>query len=255
MASKEEARQILRTGFGRQLYLTAANYVAPVFWGESRSEVASPIINNGSIFFLNCGGPTLAVTAHHVYAGYLARKKYNPNIACQIGNLNFNPESRLIDFDPELDIATFRITENEVATLDKTIHCPPQSKWPPPPPVKGKGVFFCGFAASGRAFRGRRSLDFETYFAALTADSITAHSITSTFRREDWLDMEGNDSRGQDVDLGGISGAPMWALTQSPQVLAWRLAGIIIQFNPSFEILIARRPDCIRADGTLARTN
>jgi hypothetical protein len=38
-------------------------------------------------------------------------------------------------------------------------------------------------------------------------------------------------------------------------VVGWRLAGVVIQNNHPFDILVARRADCLRADGRLVRGN
>ena len=50
--------------------------------------------------------------------------------------------------------------------------------------------------------------------------------------------------------LGGLSGTPLWSLVQN-EVFSWRLAGVIYQFQEKFEILYARRPDCIAEDGKI----
>src|SRR5712692_6999566 len=107
-ARKKEAFATLKSGFGRELLLAAAHYVSAIFWAQYHLD-AQKELNHGSIFFLECGGPPLAVTADHVYAKYWRRKQCEPKLICQIDNLPFIPEERLIGRDQDLDIAIFHI--------------------------------------------------------------------------------------------------------------------------------------------------
>ena len=74
-------------------------------------------------------------------------------------NVSFDPEARLIDRDADLDIATFRIEEQELAVDGKIAHQPPIASWSPKPPDRGKGVFFAGFPRVHWTRRG--PLEFE----------------------------------------------------------------------------------------------
>ena len=145
MRSREEALTLFQTGFMKPMAQEISSYVAPIFWGNRLSDCAAvdAKVNNGTIFFMKCGGQPLAITADHVYAEYLKRKESEPSLICQIWDLPFIPKARLIDSDSKQDIATFQIEETEVEQMGKKVHH--ASQWPPHPPEEKKGVFVLGF--------------------------------------------------------------------------------------------------------------
>jgi hypothetical protein len=245
--NKEHALALLAAGYGRELQEASYRLTAPLCWANP--GVASPAFNNGSIFFLDCGHGPFAVTADHVYAGYLRRKQEEPGLVCQIERLAFQPEERLIDRDERLDVATFHITESEIERTTKWLHQP--ERWPPSPPEQGRGVFFTGFARSTRE-QDDTSVTFGGVSLLLTATVLGEDTIKCQFDRESFVDM-GSGIPPMNLALDGVSGAPLWTLVDKP-IVGWRLAGVIVEYTPPFEILVARRADCIRGDGHLVRT-
>ncbi len=95
------------------------------------------------------------ITADHVYAAYLdARDKFGDFARCQLGNLRFVPESRLIARSKSLDIATFAVTSEEIKrTYDGKF----AMSFDPMNPQIGKGVFFAGFPGRERRRLSARS--------------------------------------------------------------------------------------------------
>jgi hypothetical protein len=96
--------------FGREVLEIAARYVAPIIWGDPTSAEDDSILGNGSIFFIECGGPVLGVTCDHVIAGWLRAKSARPDIKCQVFTLPIDPESRVLARDSDLDLATLAFT-------------------------------------------------------------------------------------------------------------------------------------------------
>jgi hypothetical protein len=165
--------------------------------------------------------------------------------------LRFDPEERLIDRDPTLDIATFRITEREVETImGKWIHRPAQ--WPPLPPEEGKGVFTAGSPAVHRRILSGHAIEWGVYSLLVTATAVSDEKIICQFERGEWVDPRGFElaEPPPKPSIPGLSGAPLWTLTENATI-GWRLGGVIYQFSEDFELLYVRRPDCIRQDGTL----
>ena len=79
---------------------------ASLHWGDYHGNA----LNNGSMFFLYTGQALFAVTARHVFEGYMKRAKDQP-VLCQIDGMPFDPEKRLISAGSDgVDIATFSIT-------------------------------------------------------------------------------------------------------------------------------------------------
>ena len=247
---KQRAIELLKSGYGRQIISIAASYVSVLFWGTPPSLSTEAIINHGSIFFLECGGPPLAVTAAHVYENYWSRKQNNSNLVCQIDNLPFDPENRLIDRDHGLDIATFRIEEQEITRLGKWVHKVDQSEWPPSPPQPGQGVFFAGFPS--RTILDSQSVEYDIHSALLIATVVNDRNIICQFERDEWVDILGKGLPPKNNWLGGLSGAPLWTLQEKP-IVKWSLGGIISEYSQDFELLYATRPDRIMPDGTLVK--
>ena len=234
----------------REMLKTVAGHVAPFFFLPGPSADGNTI-NNGSAFFLDCGQGTFAVTADHVYQAYLNRKGNDPGLLCRIGDVPFAPEERLIDRDPERDIATFRIEEKEVARAGKAVHKPSPERWPPEPPHRGQGVVFAGFPGCERRLNRDQEVEFGICAAALVTSSINDRDIICRLERENWLATFGAGLPRGNQFLGGLSGAPLWAVVERAGVTTWRLGGVISSFNEGWKLLKAKHAACILADGRL----
>jgi hypothetical protein len=116
---KHEAIALVRGGLGKAELEIAASYTAPFFW-ILRSSDGSERIKNGSVFLLSTGEGTFAVTAAHVVNECLQDSKLPTFVECMIGSSTGTPVplylgDRLIDAHPEIDIATFRLTTEEIS--------------------------------------------------------------------------------------------------------------------------------------------
>jgi hypothetical protein len=209
---KDEAIRMLRSGLGKELFKVAASYAAPILFAPP-PPLRPGAVANGTIFFIKPGDATLAVTAAHVYRGYLKIKPDEPRLVCQIADLRFNPEERLIDVDDGLDLATFRVEEREVAQIGKLVHRPP--KWPPDPPMEGRGVFFAGYRADDRTIKGPSAIEWGIYTTLLTATEVGARHITCQFQWDYIVDITGNGLPPKGHPLHSLSGAPVWTVTQN----------------------------------------
>jgi len=245
----DEAKELIKGPLGKELSKIAASYVAPLFW-EKQADSESVVLNNGSIFFLDCGEGLFAVTADHVYQAYLKQKEKSPNIVCQILNLSFKPEERRIDSDADFDIATFRISKDEVEKVGKAILMGNQSAWPPKPPQEGKGVFFAGFPGKERLQEGPRKINFGIFHGACVATSVSERQISVQVEHKDLVDT-GFGIAPENYDLGGLSGAPLLTLVEHKGVMSWRLGGVIRSAHPEWAIFKATRADCILMNGRL----
>ncbi len=246
----ENAVALAKSDSGRALLKTAAGHVAPFFFLPG-TPAEGTTINNGSVFFLDCGQGAFAVTADHVYQAYLSRKEDDPGLLCRIGAVPFVPEERLIDRDPERDIATFRIEEQEVVRAGKAVYNPSPESWPPEPPHQGQGVLFAGFPGCERRLIRGREVEFGVCAAALVATSVNDRDIVCRLARENWLETFGMDLSRERQFLGGLSGAPLWTVVERAGAVTWRLGGVISSFNEGWELLKAKHAAGILADGRL----
>ena len=178
--TRDEAIDLLRGPFGKVIRDTVTSYVAPLCW-EALEDDGRIVLRNGTVFFLDAGQGPFAVTASHVYQGYLEAKDKYPQAICQLWNMRFDPVARLIahqcDPQSEPDIATFHITSDEIRRLGKVILTGQQTSWPPLPPKEGTGAFFAGFPGQDREQFVPNEVNFGVLQGFLLATSVTDRTI------------------------------------------------------------------------------
>lgn len=248
----ERRIEVLKGPFGRQMHEWAASHVS-YFWWIRTSLLGPTVCNNGSIFFLCIGGVLLGVTAAHVYQGYLdARKKSPRQIVCRIGNLEFDPESRLRGLRDGIDIATFALTWDELKVIGKQAISVDPSDWPPPHPFSGQTAFLLGFPGKSRLWMNPRAISFGLCIGMQPVGTASDRSITCPFERDCWVDTMGRGLLPQGVDLGGISGGPLLLPMEADGSWSMSVGGVIYE-APSlgFETVVSLPAHFIAVDGTI----
>lgn len=246
--SKEEAIALARGPYATTVEIAVAGSIAPFLWRE-QDEKGGLKIRNGTVFFFESGGENFMVTADHVFAAYLkARNELGLIARCQLGNLRFDPENRVIARSDSLDIATFSITPDEIR---KTADGKFAMSFHPMNPEIGKGVFFCGFPGLARRELGERKIESGIFTALTVADNVSRRQISGHFDRQHQVDKPGRPTAPEGYDIGGVSGGPLVSIVDSANLSYWRLGGVMTEFSTSFEIFYATRADFILPDGTL----
>lgn len=235
-ALPDEHKKIVASGpFAQRLRRLAAGHVGTFSWVMVPHE-GDPEWHNGSMFLLDCGQGPFIVTAGHVYTGYMTQRDAARRIVCQIGDLEFHPEERLIDFQDPPDIATFRVTPDEITAIGKQVVTHAAQTWPPEPLPEGYAVLVSGFPGQERLIQLRqnltpRKINFGYYYANTPITISVPNQISCRFERRYWVSSfpEGIPEPG--YDLGGISGAPLLRPVYSQSRSTWivQLAGIITQ--------------------------
>lgn len=254
--SRDEAIRLMRGGLANSMRDIAAKYVIPICWIIARDGKPF-ILDNGSAFVVDCGAGPFLVTANHVYLAFQSAKMQHADAVCIVGELRFDLLGRRIASDPAYDVATFRITQDEIKQLagwGKTVLTGSQTSWPPQPPQIDRGVFFVGFPGDGRKMRPYRGgslveVDWVGYTALAVASGVSCTDITLVFDHERDFDVGLRPDIPNDLALGGCSGAPLLTFVEHRDVFSWRLGGII--YEASNLILKAARADCLNPDGTV----
>lgn len=238
----------------------AARYVMPICW-LCALEGKPVILGSGSAFLLDCGEGPFLVTANHVYEGFLAALEQHSDTVCMVGDMRFDPVSRIIARDPAYDVATFSVHRTEIEKLatyanGKLVLTGSQASWPPSPPQVGRGVFFVGFPGDGRQMRPYRGnsvveVDWLGYTALAVATGVSATDINLVFDHERDFDVGHRPAIPADWALGGCSGAPLLTFVEHRGVFSWRLGGVI--YEAGGLIRKASRADCLNPDGTINR--
>ena len=254
----ERKKEVMAGGLGVRLLEEGLSYVMPIFW-LSVDEDAGAKLTNGSAFLVDCGQGVFAVTAAHVFEAYCEAKRNTKEVACQIGDMLFEPEAHLIDCDDRergSDIATFRLSPDDLGKINKPVLRSKGGEWPPLAAHVGNFAFFAGYPG-----KSRRMSHSGHYFVAdpcLTVMPISAvneHQITCRFDRHHMLDLGGQGLPPIGHDIGGVSGGPLLIPTLEACGIRWRVGGVIVQAAAGelFEQVVAVRADFILPDGRLQR--
>ncbi len=264
--SPEQRIVTLKAGFGEWKMHQGARYIAPFWWVEPRQSrvLHTPPgirVHNGTAFFAKIGEQIFCITAAHVYRGYLDAKAAYPSLKCQLGDGGtiFDPESALYSIGEYrdgryiVDIATFRVTPEFVAGLNKEPVIAPDSQWPPRHPFSKQEASLLGYPASSRLWLDARSISFGNYYAGPQTGAASDRQITFPFEREAWIDTLGNGLPPTGMNLGGISGGPLLFLTEQGGDWSFNVGGVISEMpqSPHYETVIVSPAHFIGTDGSV----
>jgi hypothetical protein len=258
--TEAHARAIMGAGLGRAELMFATSLTSPLFWIVRENNGYK--VRNGSVFFLDAGKGSFGVTANHVLKGLAKDRETKAIVTCQIGSEILFDESRVIDAQEGIDIATFRVTDDEIKSVGKFPYLGYQGKWPPAPPQQDRGVFYSGFPGTETILLAPSEVSFGAAPCGGVASSISDRDVSSLIARSNLIDVMGGGPLPPRYNFQGLSGGPMLAVVEQNGLRLNRLAGVIIQgpntlpddANESiegFEVVKARRAHFIRPDGTL----
>ena len=231
-------------------------------WWVVRAGDRNYHARNGSAFFLDAGQGVFGVTANHVIEEWRNDRQSKRVVALQLGGIPFDPEGRhaIIAEHRGIDIATFRITTDEVRAIGKTTLTGSQHVWPPPPPQQDKGVYYAGFPGVEKQWLSPREVSFGLAPGGGVANSVSDADVSSLLEREHIIPVLGGGLPPENFDFRRISGGPMLYVVEGV-LRSWALAGVIYE-GPStaddpneaiagLEVIRARRAHFINPDGTL----
>ena len=242
--------------------LFVASLTAPLCW-VVREPDGSFRARNGSAFFLDAGEGPFCVTACHVIEGLRQACASENVVAFQLGNLpiDFKGRHSIIAEHKGLDIATFRVSTDEIASIGKTVLTGYQEAWPPRPPDQNRGIYYAGFPGVERRLSLPSEISFGVAAGGGVANSVSETDISSLIERENLIPVLGRGLPPENYDFGGMSGGPMLSVIETRGLRSWALAGVIYQgpntsSNPDeaiagLEIIKARRAYFIQPDGRL----
>jgi hypothetical protein len=242
--------------FYRRRHNDGAAHVLWWLWRRQARDASTPLESRqGSMFFLDCGRGPFAVTAAHVFDAFLDDRQTHRVRSCQIGNVEFNPEERLIASGTSrgIDIATFRVTTDEIAATGKRVVRGSNGAWPPPPNV-GETIFFGGFPGIERVPVAPHEISFGLHSAMVPLTDFTEYQICARMERDYRIDVRGHGLPPEGYDLGGVSGGPMLQPVYLDGAWGWRLVGVISEAIAveDFERITAVRAHFILPDGRLS---
>lgn len=207
-------------------------------------------LKSGSGFFLRLPERTAGVTCHHVLEDYRNRRSSSPSPSFQFGRARFEPEERLVAEDRKLDLAILDVTSLVDAPngLDAA-SCIVPVTWPPRDILYDDVLALAGFPGIGR----QRITPEYFRFHLLSVGTAEVSSLGSTHLATR-IELEQSVVSGVlpkvTEDLGGMSGGPVF-VWRTGHIVRAELVGAIYESQASFDLMLVRRFNCIRRDGTL----
>lgn len=252
----EEKQDVAKSDFTLGMLDSGCEHVLPLAWSTRRRvRLAPDEWRQGSLFFLDCGRGPFAVTAGHVMSAFMEDRATRRVLSCQFGNLPFNPEERLIAWgrDINVDIATFRVTLEEIQATGKQVVPGTNGTWPTP--AEKQAVFFGGFPGCERHLVAHREFEFGLHSGINPLTDFTDYQVRCRFNRKYWVDTRGTGVPPIGYDLGGVSGGPLLRPVYRDRIWGWQLVGVISEaiMEESFEVITAVRAHFIMPDGQLRR--
>jgi len=223
-----------------QIHKWAEGCCAPLFYRDDVDEQ-----HNGSITFVDTGEEILGLTAGHVADSVIKYCDSSPGHECQVGFAKLNPKS-LIARHTELDLATFRLSARFVTEAHK--HPVTLRSWPPRPLSVGELGLFCGFPGIYRKESDQQIEMAFLYFVGCVESASDRHfgmalKIATAY-------SHGYERVPSNANLGGWSGGAVFRVIEDETIARLELAGIIYEYSPSFEIVLAHGVSCVAQDGT-----
>ena len=248
---RRQADQLNAVGYLQQFSDMAMNMCVP-FWWSSGPRGGAQVRQNGSLCYVNTGARRIAITADHVYAGYLAEKAAHEEVECQFGGSTVEPEGRLIARSEKYDLATFDVPEVFVSASFRQVYHHNALKWPPDP-IQARDVALHG--GFPQVLRNPRTneVDFPfQWFATRVNDANDQRiSLDPDIPNVHWPGHEGERINDQ---FHGQSGGPVYrVIDANPErgEVVDRLEFVGIIYNRVMELVLARPAGLIKEDGTI----
>ncbi|MDO8271307.1 MAG: hypothetical protein Q7U82_05200 [Gammaproteobacteria bacterium] len=238
-----------------EILKTAGGYALPIFWDES-----GIVKHNGTAFILNTGERVFGVTAAHVVDEYMKDVESGVVNVCRLASINVPLQQRLISKGSKdyIDVATFELTQRELAEFSGRTLSGDQDLWPPAPPKEGWAAVVAGYPGVERIQRAQFECSFGVTCFNIPVSSVSEYQFVCAFERQHWIDEFGKGLPGINFDFGGISGAPVLSLIMRDSGIAtWRLAGVAYQAGGSEiseGILFANHARIIGSDGNVCKS-
>lgn len=229
---------------GREMTMLVHRYVRPLLFGDAPPFSNESLTVNGAITFVKTHKRCFGITNYHVLKHFREMKALRAKVHCQLDEMIFNPDERLIDEDISLDIATVHISESEIASIGATAFSPVH--WPPSEPSIGEFAVSVGYPGWLRYLDSPLQIAVTYIGVASPITSVDDARIELEFSRQYWITEVGSIDPSTIKNFGGFSGSGLFVMR-----LAAELVGIVFGYWPTYDLLHCTRTDLIEADGTI----
>lgn len=222
----------------RELFHASASKQQERVWSHVVAVRVSSIVDNkeakyhtGSGILLRLGDKHFVLTAWHVFAELLAARNRGEEAYFMVGNAALEPPN-VVYADEDGDIVFLAIGENVLDVVDAEPYDPGQC-WPPRRPTVDDVALLCGLPAYLRSESGETELVFGDFSIMQPIASVNERQFILQLDRGRWVDLGRTLLPREEVFLGGISGAPVFAAT----MWTLELVGIVSEIGETMPLL------------------
>lgn len=247
----EEAKRLMAGPLGEQLAKFPLRFAKAAFFGEPPLKDRVSHINNGTVSLVDLGSGPIVVTCAHVIEGYREKVNQFGEALFQIGHVTIDPNAQLISESVELDLATLKLSDDQVTAITRdgeigSCFFKPVA-WPSPAVSVDDYIAFGGFPGIWRERISYDELVFPSFSSGASRIATASEDkFASQFEREYWVQSFNINNCGDLRELGGLSGGPAFIL----RGLYWDFVGVIYEFSEAYDIMFLRPSGFIHPDGT-----
>lgn len=248
----KKAKELARGPLGEKLGKFPLLFAKAVLLGQRPSRTGPVQVRTGTMTFVDLGAGHFGITCQHVIACYRKMRESMEKVIFQIGGVEIDPLSQLIDENTKSDLATIGLTTELARAIgpDGEIgSCVFRPRtWPPPVLKVGDYVAFGGFPATLKRVLSFDELVFGSWSnGASRICSVSDIQFVSKFDREYWVAPFGDEHHMTMTAFGGVSGGPAFI----HRGLYWDLVGIVKEYDETYDTVIFASTRALRADGTI----
>jgi hypothetical protein len=186
----------------------------------------------GTCILIEIGNQIHVLTAYHVFEQYRDWQEAGCAAFVIVGDAPF--ATPVVSFeDRRNDIVLLAIPPESLENIDAVVYRP--ANWPPQQIRKNEPVLVCGLPAYLR-----QELSNEIWFGDFNllqdVSSVSDRQFTLHLEHDEWMNLGRIEMPGPDVFLGGISGAPVFAV--DPDSTA--LVGIVSEIGETLPLLFCK---------------
>jgi hypothetical protein len=226
-------------------------FAQPVFFGEAPYLSESASISNGTMSMVKFNNKFMGVTCQHVLEGYRSKVGDCKTLVFQMGMLEINPLTYLIDESETYDLALFDLTDfvGKVDNLNESnfAEFPDSSKDVSIDDI----ICFAGFPGVWRKQLSLGKLQFYSFsHGACGVNSVGEGYFYTRVEIEECLTKINNG-----IVLGslaGMSGGPVFAWRRNG-ILRAELVGFIKEYGENFDLMYIQSANVLSQDGTFLK--
>jgi hypothetical protein len=230
----------------------------PLVWHDFEEPYPKRLLG-GTCFIIRFRAGLVGVTAAHVIRAFKDTKKQNAKTECLLATMPFDIVAAIIAQDDELDIATFRVTEEQrIGSGAEAIDC--TLEWPPPLPVKDAAISFAGCPEEIQTPFSHSKREFHFYVDLSFVDALTDQNIVKIHDPERDIRLKAApELPNLGANFSGCSGGPVLMHVERNGLHRWFPVGLIVQgprysdetARRGWETFLFRRIHFVKEDGSI----